>query len=265
MTPDTPPLCTVAGYQVFTLAQGFPGKSPANGGLGWSTVLLLRGHGRAVLVDTGAFSLRRLLLARLARLGLDRHDITDVLLTHAHYDHMMNWTLFPRAQVHVSGAELDWALTDPIETSLGAELYVGALATSDRLRRFAPGGPVIPGVLALDMPGHTPHHVIFQLDDADLRLVIAADAVKNRAELLSGVALSTLDQAASDRSIAAVRRIWQDRAPSILVCGHDLPLEHDGTGHRLLGDRQARITAWLGDSVATETDFPLTAPQHPPG
>jgi hypothetical protein len=58
-----PPLQTAlgvfAGYQIDLLVQGFPGKSHEIGGLGWSSVVLLRGHGRTVLVDTGSFSVRK--------------------------------------------------------------------------------------------------------------------------------------------------------------------------------------------------------------
>jgi len=35
-------------YQLDILVQGYPGKSVCHGGLGWSTIVLLRGHGRVV-------------------------------------------------------------------------------------------------------------------------------------------------------------------------------------------------------------------------
>lgn len=45
-------------YKVDVLVQGFPGKSVCHGGLGWSTITLLRGGGRDILVDVGAFGVR---------------------------------------------------------------------------------------------------------------------------------------------------------------------------------------------------------------
>ena len=39
------------GYDI-DIVQGFPGKSVCHAGLGWSSVVLVRGHG-ASLVDTG--------------------------------------------------------------------------------------------------------------------------------------------------------------------------------------------------------------------
>lgn len=251
-------VCNVDGFEFHLLAQGYPGKSVANGGLGWSTVGLLKGNGLVALLDTGSFSLRKPLLARLKKLGIDRHMVTDVVLTHSHYDHMMNWTLFPEARVHISQKELEWALSEPIETSLGAELYIRALAESDQLRFIDPEGPVLERVETFEAPGHTPHHLVLSIQDADNRVLFAADAVKNRAELLSEKALSTLDEAASARTIAAVKRIWLDHPGAILVCGHDLPIVNLQGGMRLVGQREAAITAWLGEDVADATAFSLT-------
>ena len=52
-------------YDIDVVIQGFPGKSVCHGGLGWSSVVLLRGHGRVALIDTGSFGMRRLLIERL--------------------------------------------------------------------------------------------------------------------------------------------------------------------------------------------------------
>jgi len=41
----------VDGYDVDIVIQGYPGKSVCHGGLGWSSVVLLRGHGRVALID----------------------------------------------------------------------------------------------------------------------------------------------------------------------------------------------------------------------
>ncbi|QDA36943.1 MBL fold metallo-hydrolase (plasmid) [Paracoccus liaowanqingii] len=242
-------LADICGYQVDLLVQGFPGKSLENGGLGWSAVVLLRGRGRVILVDTGSFSVRKTLLARLAERGIARHDVTDILLTHAHYDHMMNWTLFPAASVAICGAELDHALAEPIETSLCAELYVRALAESPQLRRLTPGAEALPGIAAIAAPGHTPHHLSFVLDDGAGRVILAADAVKNRAELLAAAGDSTQDGAASSATIANIADLWRARSGAIIVCGHDLPLLNDGDGGTYLGTRRAGILCWFGASL----------------
>src|SRR5690606_33040976 len=119
----------IAGYDLDLLVVGFPGKSVCHGGLGWSTIALLRGHGRVALIDTGPIGMRKLLIQRLSIHGLTPSDVTDVLLTHAHHDHCINWTLFPKARIAIGDTELDWSLQQPWGETPVPELYVKELAT----------------------------------------------------------------------------------------------------------------------------------------
>ena len=59
----------IGAYDIDILVQGFPGKSVCHGGLGWSTIALLRGNGRTVLIDVGSFSQRTLIEKGLAERG----------------------------------------------------------------------------------------------------------------------------------------------------------------------------------------------------
>ncbi len=45
----------VGEYDIDIVVQGFPGKSVCHGGLGWSSVVLIRAHGR-ILVSIPAAS-----------------------------------------------------------------------------------------------------------------------------------------------------------------------------------------------------------------
>ncbi len=49
----------IGGFSIDILVQGFPGKTVCHGGLGWSTVALVRGQGRVILIDAGNFGMRR--------------------------------------------------------------------------------------------------------------------------------------------------------------------------------------------------------------
>jgi len=100
-------------YDIDIVVQGFPGKSVCHGGLGWSSVVLLRAHDRIVLIDTGGFSMRAMLIKRFAERGLKPTDITDLLLTHSHHDHFVNWTMFPKARIVIGANELEWSLKEP--------------------------------------------------------------------------------------------------------------------------------------------------------
>lgn len=95
--------------------------------------LLIRGGGRVILVDTGIGDKQdakfrshfhphgaQSLLGSLAQLGVSPQDVTDVLLTHLHFDHVGGATrreadgsivtTFPRAVYWTNEAHWAWAL-----------------------------------------------------------------------------------------------------------------------------------------------------------
>jgi len=65
-------------YEIDVLIQGFPGRMVCHGGLGWSTIALIRGRGHVALVDVGSFNMRKGLIEQLAKRGLEPDDVTDV-------------------------------------------------------------------------------------------------------------------------------------------------------------------------------------------
>jgi len=80
-------------------------------------VWLIRGNGRVVLVDTGftpETAVRRSRhyhshpLDLLRCLGHGANDITDVIVTHMHYDHAGNLSEFPGASFHMQEAEMQF-------------------------------------------------------------------------------------------------------------------------------------------------------------
>lgn len=124
-------------------------------------VWLIRGHGRVVLVDTGCKAETAVRRGRhyhahpldlLERLGVAANDITDVIVTHMHYDHAGNLAAFPRALIHMQEAEMHYCtgrrmchalLRQPYEAVDVAaavhSLYQGRMRFADGDREIAPG------------------------------------------------------------------------------------------------------------------------------
>lgn len=240
-------------YNLDILVQGYPGKSVCHGSLGWSTIALLRGEGRVALVDVGSFSQRNLIQQQLKSHGLTPADVTDVILTHSHYDHAINWVMFPKARIHIGGDELDWSVAEPWGVTPVPELYVRELAGSKQLVRIASGAEVLPGMIAHHAPGHTPGHLIFVIAGAERDVIFTGDAAKNRVELLTREADMTYDPTVTRNSIALIWQLWQQKEDTVLLPGHDLPMVLANGAPSYLGERQAAITAWYGDTLDQTT------------
>ena len=245
-------------YRIDILAQGFPGKSVCHGGLGWSTIALLRSAGRNILIDVGAFNIRKPLEQQLRAHDVKPDDITDVVLTHAHYDHCINFTLFPKATVWIGKDELTWAAAQPPRFDPLPELYVAALNTEKRVRRVAAGEEFLPGLHAIAAPGHTPGSLIFHLTSNDVPVIFTGDAAKNRAELMSGKVDSSMDDTASADSLSLIWRLWRAVPGTLLIPGHDLAMRLSANGKPVyVGTRRAGISAWFDEDLDVTTDFDI--------
>lgn len=251
-------------YDVDLLTTGYPGTTTWHGGLGWASIGLLRGNGRVVLVDTGGPNLRVPLLEALKARGLAPGDVTDVLLTHCHWDHIGNITLFTRARVVVPGEDLAWARRQAPGTWQIADLHVEWLTRHpQRVEQAEDGDEVLPEVLAVATPGHTPGHCAYRVGRAGDSRLFSGDAVKNRAELRTGDAAMTLDENSSRRSIDRLRHELTLDPAVTLVPGHDVPIRIDH-GQLILGEQpRAQIVSYLGQDGAAVT-FDLGTPPGAP-
>jgi glyoxylase-like metal-dependent hydrolase (beta-lactamase superfamily II) len=81
-------------------------------------VWLIRGPQGVIVVDTGfdqpmAHKRKRTILhpvgESLQAMGVNPEDVTDIVVTHLHYDHAGNHSLFPRARYHLQDAEMAYA------------------------------------------------------------------------------------------------------------------------------------------------------------
>lgn len=224
----------MSGYTAHSLVDGFPGKSSSHGAFGWSSMWLLDDGERKVLIDAGQPAYIPLIHAGLERLGLTTDDVTDVLITHLHWDHVSNFTMFEKATTWVGERELAWAAQLPAGTPFIPDLHVQELLRRTvGVERTAPGREILPGIHTIASPGHTPHHLAFHIERSDDHLLFAGDAVKNVHELTTMQADSSLDEEASTATIDRLRSLLTDTG-GILVPGHDVAL-------RLVDGRAARV------------------------
>jgi glyoxylase-like metal-dependent hydrolase (beta-lactamase superfamily II) len=223
----------VTDFIATPLVTGFPAKSSSHGSFGWSSVWMLRSAERVVVMDTGGPAYVPVLHEQLAAHGLTVSDVTDLVLTHAHWDHCANFTLFDGARVWIGNEELAWARRQQPGTHFLSHLHVEELAArhdrdDGRLVTVTDEDEIMLGIRALRVPGHTPGHLALRVTTADGALIFAGDSVKNIRELATTTADLTMDEAASRRSITRLRDLRRTD-DALLVPGHDAPLRGDGT------------------------------------
>lgn len=127
------------------------------------------------------------LLTELARLEVAPADISHVLFTHLHADHVggalssPGVTYFRNAQFIAHRAERTYCFDSrpPMAAAPVMAQYDFAQSLRPLLPQFrwAEEGPVLPGIELLHLPGHTPGHSGFRLRSGEASLLIWGDIV----------------------------------------------------------------------------------------
>jgi glyoxylase-like metal-dependent hydrolase (beta-lactamase superfamily II) len=125
------------------------------------------------------------LLNGLAARGVQPEQITDVVFTHLHFDHV-GWptskgeVVFGNAVYRVHAA--DWAhFVDAPDAQPGALRKLRPLQS--RLQTFDRDQVIAPGLSARHTPGHTPGSTVYIVADGDRRALLLGDVVHSVVEL----------------------------------------------------------------------------------
>ncbi len=219
---------------------------------------LVRDENRTILFDVGSgpnfqSSSGKLIEAMEAQ-GVAPGDVTHVVFTHAHPDHLwgvlddFDELLLPNASYMIGKAEWDYWIDPETVNTIGAErqaFAVGAAnrfkAIEDKVRFFKPGEEILPGILARDTAGHTPGHMAFEIRSGSESAMVIGDAITNHHVAFEKPSwLMGNDQ---DREMGAKTRtslLDQLAAEKTRIIGFHLPspgigrVEKAGSGYRFV-------------------------------
>ncbi|NYG47366.1 MULTISPECIES: MBL fold metallo-hydrolase [unclassified Bradyrhizobium] len=161
--------------------------------------VVVRSGDQTILIDSGLgveypdFPRAGQLGSRLDAAGIDLRSVTDVVLTHMHFDHVggllvdgVKERLRPDLRIHVAAAEVKfWGAPDFSRTAMPPALADLARRASsqfldayrNQLRIFEEQHEVAPGVVVRRTGGHTPGHSVVRLASGGDRLMFAGDAI----------------------------------------------------------------------------------------
>ena len=232
--------------------------------------LLLDDGTRRILIDTGIgtkfneknekiYDIRhdRLNLdEELSKIGFSRTDITDVFLTHLHFDHAGGTTYrrdgklhltFPDATYHVEKSHWEWALNPsrrdrasflPENYKLMEESGVLNLFNGDTETLFD-------NTSIIKVHGHTPHMALLKVFDENTKLLYCADLIPTAAHIplpfIMGYDLNALQTLKEKEVILAQasKENW------ILFFEHDPNCDAALIEHTAKDDYKARETFYL--------------------
>jgi glyoxylase-like metal-dependent hydrolase (beta-lactamase superfamily II) len=161
---------------------------------------LVRSGERLVLVDTGAGASPDpafgRLLTSLSAVGVSPDDISDVVLTHLHFDHV-GWAsdgeraVFPNATYRCDARDWDF-FVGPDGYDEGPHLaQLGGLPATDRLapvegrlETWSSDIAIAGGIGLRAAPGHTPGSTVVVVSSGEERAILLGDAVHCPVELL---------------------------------------------------------------------------------
>jgi glyoxylase-like metal-dependent hydrolase (beta-lactamase superfamily II) len=186
---------------------------------------LVRSGDRIALVDTGIgphgdATRTGTLMSNLIAMGIHPSEVTDIVLTHLHFDHL-GWAtdgerrLFENATYRCHEADWEFFMgSTPFDDSLAVSFMGGRPSSqllppmADRLETWSGDETILPGLDVRTAPGHTPGSSVIVLSSGTERAMLLGDVVHCPAELLSDdwESISDVDPQLALRSREALAR-----------------------------------------------------------
>ncbi len=163
----------------------------------------------------------------LKLVGLDAATVSDVVLTHLHYDHAGNFHRFPKAVFHLQDRELATATGRYMRHPFYAHAYevedvvgVVRLNYQDRVEFHDGDEELAPGIGLYVSAGHTAGLQFLTIETARGRVVLASDAAHYYENISGGRPFTTTNHVGE--TLETYRKLMRlAPTPDHVVPGHD--------------------------------------------
>lgn len=205
--------------------------------LGDAKVLIDVGSGARFVPTTGR------LMSNFDAAGIDPYEITHVVITHAHPDHIwgirddFDEAILPDAAYFLGQAERDYWMTDDLVNTVETEQQQFVLGAVNSINvdgaewnLTSNEQEIAPGIRVIDTPGHTPGHMSIVVESDGQQLIALGDSMSHaytnfaHPEWYNGFDMD------GDQTVATRKRLLDMAAADrMAVIGYHFPFP--GVGH----------------------------------
>ncbi len=226
---------TIPGFRVAGLVEGADKDRKLDIAM---MVWLVRGNGHNILVDSGFYHEKFFPQWHptdfvrpsdtLKRLGLKPEDITDVIITHMHWDHADGMDLFPRARIWIQKDELQYYAGEAWQSprahgGIDPDDVMTAVKLNTQGRVALVNGDaqeILPGVTCYTGGKHTYASQFVGVNTAAGTVVLASDNMYLYENLEKHVPIAaTLDRESNLRAQDRMKQLAA--SPKLIIPGHD--------------------------------------------
>jgi glyoxylase-like metal-dependent hydrolase (beta-lactamase superfamily II) len=198
-------------------------------------IWLVKGNGRNILVDSGFY--RDAFMKQwkpadymqpseaLSKLGLKPEDITDVIISHAHWDHVDGTDLFPKARVWIQKEEFEYY--DQPEHQKDSGVFAVDMAMLEKVRaegrlELVDGDDktVLPGITVYTGGRHTYASQYVGVNTSKGIVILASDNVYLYENIEKSLPITaTFDAESNLRAQERMKKLAG--SPGLIIPGHD--------------------------------------------
>lgn len=202
---------------------------------------LIKGNGKNILVDCGFWKdiedAKEFKLSSyqrpdsaLLKLGIKAGDVTDVILSHPHWDHIDGIGLFPNAQVWIQKEDYNYFVGSAWQKNANKGGYysnnvrqiVDLNLTGKLILVNGDDKEIIPGIKVFTGSRHTYNSQYVLVQSGKNKIVLASDNIwvyYNLEHLLPATPNGTLDPVGYVKAMQRMKTLASD--PKFIIPGHD--------------------------------------------